>query len=271
MLNGQTEFIEKYDEVISELAARGYRVATLDWRGQGGSRRELPDLRKVHIRDFAQYDEDLSAFMDTVVRPLSERPPLALAHSMGAHILLRALHRQPAQLCAAVLSAPMISIATRGYNRWLARAICYVENLIGHEDKWVWGVADREPLAMRFSEQLVTSDEVRFRRTQEFIVRHPEIRASGPSWGWLEAAYRSMGLMQSPGFAKAITTPLLVCGAGRDRIVNTAATAAFATRLPNATYVKLDDSEHEILMENDSIRTRFWAAFDEFAAKHATF
>ena len=37
LLNGQTEFIEKYDEVIGELQGRGFAVATLDWRGQGGS------------------------------------------------------------------------------------------------------------------------------------------------------------------------------------------------------------------------------------------
>ena len=37
LLNGQTEFIEKYFEVIDELRGRGFAVATMDWRGQGGS------------------------------------------------------------------------------------------------------------------------------------------------------------------------------------------------------------------------------------------
>ena len=39
LLNGQTEFIEKYFEVIDELRGRGFAVATMDWRGQGGSSR----------------------------------------------------------------------------------------------------------------------------------------------------------------------------------------------------------------------------------------
>ncbi|MBU6474220.1 MAG: alpha/beta hydrolase, partial [Alphaproteobacteria bacterium] len=47
LLSGQTEFIEKYGEVIGELCARGFRVATLDWRGQGASRRALPDPLKA--------------------------------------------------------------------------------------------------------------------------------------------------------------------------------------------------------------------------------
>ena len=38
-------------------------------------------------------------------------------------------------------------------------------------------------------------------------------------------------------------------------------------RLPNARYVGLNDAEHEILMERDSIRAQFWAAFDGFVAE----
>lgn len=269
LLSGQTEFIEKYGEVIGELQARGFRVATLDWRGQGGSRRDLANPLKAHIRDFAQYDEDLTAFMDMVVRPMGERAPIALAHSMGGHILLRALHEKPKRFAAAVLSAPMIDFLTRGYPRPIARAACYAHNLFGQGDEWVWGMDGRDPLMMSFADQLVTSDTARFQRTQDFLAQHPEIRLAGPTWGWLEAAYRSIARMSAPGHAEKITTPVLSCGAGKDRIVDTSATAAFAKRLPNGTYLELADSEHEILMENDSIRARFWAAFDEFVGKYA--
>src|SRR5579872_7265056 len=71
LLNGQTEFIEKYFEVIDELRGRGFCVVTFDWRGQGGSDRLLPDRRKSHIDDFAAYDQDLDAVMRQVVNPLS--------------------------------------------------------------------------------------------------------------------------------------------------------------------------------------------------------
>src|SRR3954451_4733110 len=47
LLHGQTEFIEKYLEVIGELWARGFTVATMDWRGQGGSVRSLPNPLKA--------------------------------------------------------------------------------------------------------------------------------------------------------------------------------------------------------------------------------
>ena len=269
LLHGQTEFIEKYLEVIGELGARGFTVATMDWRGQGGSARLLDNHLKVHIDDFATYDSDLQIFLDKVVRNLSDKPPVALAHSMGAHILLRTLHSHPDAFAAAVLTAPMQAVQTRGYSPKTARRVCRLENMFGQQAQWVFGMKERDPLKMTFADQLVTSDPLRFARTQAFLRSHPDLRLAGPTWGWLEAAYRSMEAMEAPGYIEAITTPLLVFGAGRDRIVETAAVQALAARLPNVRYEELQDAEHEILMENNSIRARFWAAFDAFIQSYA--
>src|SRR5205085_3158379 len=116
LLNGQTEFIEKYFEVIDELRGRGFAVATMDWRGQGGSTRMTEDSRKSFVGDFSEYDEDLDTLMNWIVRPMlaGGEKPVALAHSMGAHNLLRLLVRKPASFAAGVLSAPMIGISFRG-------------------------------------------------------------------------------------------------------------------------------------------------------------
>jgi len=264
LLSGQTEFIEKYQEVIGELNERGFTVAAFDWRGQGGSDRLLPNRLKAHIGDFAQYDDDLASFLDQVVKPISPSPPSALAHSMGGHVLLRALHRDPAQFSGAAFSAPMIAFSARGFPTWLARGLTALENLIGRSDRFALGMAARDPFLITFDTQLVTTDRARFALAQEFLKEHPDLRLAGPTWGWLEAAYRSVAAMPAPGYAEKIATPILICGAGHDRIVDIAATRAFAKRLPNCTYLELE-SEHEILMETDSIRARFWAAFDEFS------
>jgi lysophospholipase len=270
LLDGHTEFIEKYGEVVEELAVRGFAGAILDWRGQGGSKRALDDPLKAHVTGFAEYDSDLRVFTDEVVEPLTNihGPPLALAHSMGAHILLRALHGNPQMFAAAVLIAPMLRLETQGYPDALVRAISSAHNHLGLSQAWVWGMQDRDPLRSRFEDNRVTSDRERFSRTQNLLTNNPALRLAGPSWGWLDAAYRSMAIMRRPGFAESITTPCLVFGAGRDRIVSTAAVRDFARRLPRGTYVELADAEHEILMENDSIRARFWSAFDAFAGNY---
>lgn len=267
LLGGQTEFLEKYEEVIGELAARGFAGAWLDWRGQGGSERPLSDPLKAHVADFAQYDDDLAVFLTEVVQPISATPPLALAHSMGAHILLRTLRARPRSFAGAVMTAPMLRADTRGFPSWLARIVCRTHNLTGGSERWVWGFGGRDPLELRFEDNVVTSDRRRFQRTKAVLGSDPAIRLGGPTWGWLEAALRSMRGVMAPGFAEAIVTPCLLFGAGRDRVVKTAAIREFTRRLPCGTYVEIPEARHEVLMEADAIRDIFWEAFDRFAER----
>ena len=86
---GRGEFIEKYFEVVAELRRRGFAVAVMDWRGQGGSDRLLDHPRKGHVEDFAEYDRDLRQFMKEIVLPDCPPPYTALGHSMGGAILMR--------------------------------------------------------------------------------------------------------------------------------------------------------------------------------------
>ena len=264
LLHGQTEFIEKYEEVIGELRGRGFAVATFDWPGQGGSYRLLDNPLKAHIDDFSTYDQALWAFYDQVVKPISDKPPMSLAHSMGGHILLRALHDKPNVFSRAVLSAPMLRALTRGYPAWLARAACAFENMIGAKDEWVWGMDARDPHLITFDTQLVTSDRARFQRAQDLAFAHPELRLAGPTWGWLEAAYRTMATVMTPAYAAAISTPILMIGAGKDRIVDVTAEREFARWLPHDQCIEFPDAEHEIMMESDPVRAEFWNAFDAF-------
>jgi len=264
LLSGQTEFIEKYFEVIAELNARGFVVASFDWRGQGGSARALADPLKAHVGDFAEYDDDLASFLDQVVMPISTAAPLVLGHSLGGHMALRALHDRPGLFRAAALTAPMIDVSTRGYPRFLARAVTAAYCSFGCDREFAWGMAKHDPLKIDFDTQLCTSDVKRYARTQDILLAYPDIRLAGPTWGWISAATRSMRKVKRRGYAAAIKTPVLIAGAGRDRIVLKEAGREFAAHLPNGKYVELEDSEHEILMEKDSIRARFWQEFDTF-------
>jgi len=268
LLHGQTEFIEKYLEVIGELNARGFTVATFDWPGQGGSYRLLPDVLKAHIGDFREYENALWLFMDQIVKPLGGKPPVILAHSMGGHMALRALHDRPNTFRCAVLTAPMLRALTRGYPRWLANLMCRMQNLLGKCTDWIWGMHLRDPYFVTFDTQLVTTDRARYQRTQDFLKDHPDLRLAGPTWGWLQAATRSMAEVMAPGYAQAISTPVLLCAAGKDRIVNVTAEYEFVAHLPHGELLDLKDAEHEILMESDPIRARFWQACDTFVGKY---
>lgn len=47
LFGGRGEFIEKYFETITDLRRRGFAVAIMDWRGQGGSDRLLKNPAKA--------------------------------------------------------------------------------------------------------------------------------------------------------------------------------------------------------------------------------
>ena len=273
VLNGHTEFLEKYGEVAAELSARGFEVISLDWRGQGASERRVYGNRAGHVGHFEEYDLDLSALMLQMVEPLQrslERPlpVMALGHSMGGHILLRYLHDHPRRFTCAVLSAPMLEINTGRHSVTLVAFLTSLINLYRPSKRFVFGLEDRDPLELRFEDNVVTSDRGRFERNQSLLRQQPFLRINGPTFGWLGAAFRSMRRMRKKAYAEDIATPLLVFGAGNDRVVHSDAIRSFCQSLPNARYVEIEGAKHEILMERDDIRARFWHEFDTFVDLH---
>jgi len=86
---GRTEPIEKYYEFIGECLDRGFVVLAHDWRGQGLSKRELPDPLKGHARGFRPYLDDFRALLETYEDRLP-KPWIAVGHSMGGCLTLLA-------------------------------------------------------------------------------------------------------------------------------------------------------------------------------------
>lgn len=69
VFTGRSEQIEKYFETVQELRDRGFAVAMVDWRGQGGSARGLSDPRKGYVQHFSDFETDVEAFYRQVVLP----------------------------------------------------------------------------------------------------------------------------------------------------------------------------------------------------------
>jgi lysophospholipase len=110
LFTGRAEFIEKYFETVRDLRSRGFAVAMIDWRGQGLSERALSNPLRGYVRTFDDYSVDLATFVQDVVLPDCPPPVFALAHSMGASILLRAAHEGHRWFDRMVLLAPMIGL-----------------------------------------------------------------------------------------------------------------------------------------------------------------
>ncbi len=266
VFTGRSEFIEKYFEVIDDLRRRGFAVAIMDWRGQGGSYRALSNPRKGWVRDFSEYDKDLACFMQQVVLPNLPTPYFALAHSMGGHIMLRNASSPNCWFERIVLSAPMLRFhdSKVGIPQTWASAYARFGSLCGFSRSYVKGGSDEGDEPVHYEGNHLTTDRDRFQRNRALIEAVPQLRLGSATIGWLNAAYRSMAMLNEPFYAGSITVPLLIFIAGSDTIVDSRTTETFASRLKVGTSIMLPLARHEIFQEVDEIRGRVWAAFDAY-------
>ncbi len=264
ILPGRGEFIEKYSETISDLRRRGFTVAIFDWRGQGGSDRELANARKGHVSDFGEYDEDLLSFVKQVLLPDCPAPFFALSHSMGAHILLRNTAFESCQFERVVMVAPMLKLKQLPVSERLARLFVETASIAGFLDAYVPGGSDLAREEMPFDGNLLTSDKVRYERVQKVLEAAPWLGTGWPTNGWLYAAFRSMRELSSPDFPGRIKVPVLMLSAANDQIVSSEAIQSFAARARMCRLTDIPGARHEIMQERQIFREEFWAAFDKF-------
>lgn len=264
LLNGRTEFIEKYFEVIGELIQRGFAVASLDWRGQGLSHRALGDQHCGHIDDFATFDRDLGVFLEQIVKPSLPWPLIGLGHSMGGNLLMRLLGREPGLLTCAAFSAPMLGIRFPNALMGMAAALAaHAAVAFGKAESYVPGGGPDMMEGATFAENIVTHDERRFLRTMGILEAEPDLKLGSPSYGWFKAALASCKEVTRPAYLGGISIPVLIAVAGEDVLVDNAAVKRAADLLPDCRFLEIAGARHEILMEKDAVRARFWEAFDQ--------
>ncbi len=272
LLSGRTEFMEKYEETIGDLLERGFGVYSFDWRGQGLSTRMLPGRRcryRGYIDGYDVYFQDLHQFMEEIVLPGAYKPLICMGHSMGGHIALHYLRDHPGCFDQAVLLSPMVDIMAppvpipfiRFLTRWAIRRGCGHLYAFGEKD-----YCSRNRTTFR--RNVVTTDCRRYLAETEAVSLNPDLGLGGVTYGWLQASFDAIDRLHSDGFAETIRTPVLMVTAGDDRVVPVAAQQAYAAALPDCQFKLIPNAYHEILMEKDVIRNRFWSFFDAFVQKN---
>lgn len=273
LLNGRTEFMERWHETVADLRHRGFAVWSLDWRGQGGSSRLLPNGSVNHVPDFNDHLDDLDALLDHHILPqrtgrpqVAPGPLVLLGHSMGGHLGALALARRPELFTRAVLTAPMIGVrrppgVPQPLLRGLVRLACLRPGLHG---RYAPGTPRAPDLRRPVERSVLTSCAERHAVDQALQRGNPHLVTGGASWGWLRAAMDSIALLQRPATAARITMPVLLLLAGSDTLVDNAAARRWARRLPHGEVVELPGARHELLREHDRHRAQAWAAVDGF-------
>jgi lysophospholipase len=263
ILQGRGEFIEKYFETVRDLRARGFAVATFDWRGQGLSQRLLSDPRKGHVGRFSDYETDLDAFMREVALPDCPPPYYAVGHSMGAAVLIRIAHAGRRWFDRMVLSAPLIRIGVRPMTR-AARLTARVMRLAGLGGAYIPGGGPTVMEMRPFIGNRLTSDPVRYARNVAVLEAEPALGIGSPTMAWADAIFGVTREFADPAYAGAIRQPMVLVAAGRDEVVSTAAIEQFARHLRAGSHLIVAGAKHELLMEQDRYRNQFLAAFDAF-------
>ena len=263
VFTGRSEQIEKYFETVQELRDRGFAVAMVDWRGQGGSARGLSDPRKGYVQHFSDFETDVEAFYRQVVLPDCPPPFFALAHSMGGAVMLRVAHAGKQWFDRIVLSAPMIDLPRRTTS-WPVRALLLAMRLAGQGGRYVPGGSDALVGTAPFADNPLTSDPVRYARNAAIIEEDPSVGLAAPTVAWADTAFRAMHGFRATHYPSQIRQPILMMAAGSDTIVSTPAIEEFAYHLRGGSHLVIPGSRHEILQEQDRYRAQFWAAFDAF-------
>ena len=265
MVGGFSECIEKYFETIGDLAARGFSVWCLDWRGQGGSERPKRLPSRPRTRHFDRDAGELASFTEKLTT--ARRPRLLIGHSMGGAVALLCLRRYPGLFDAAVLSAPMLGLRTAGLPPAIMRCITGVVRATGLGICFLPGASrwrpDRTPSPER---SRVSNDPERCRLQYAWFSAHTALRVDAPTWGWLDASLRLVARMAKKEFLAGIDTPILLASAGVETFLRPETHRRAARLLPDCTLVEFPDSKHEPFLERDAIRDRWFAAIDHFIA-----
>lgn len=263
VLQGRSEFIEKFGEVFARLLARGFAVASLDWRGQGGAAHQLRNARKGHVEDFEDYLLDLDALIAEARRRAMPEPYGLLAHSTGGTIALMALVRADSPFRRAVLTSPLVGIAGAG-GKLPARLLARLLSSIGLSSAFVPTGGPKSGFEKPFEGNPFTSDPARYAQVAQWLAAEPRLGIGDPTIGWVDAAFEAMGSFAEDDFGQTNRTPILMTIAGDDMVVDSQASAALAHRMRATSAIILRGARHEILMERDAIQAEFWAAFDAF-------
>jgi lysophospholipase len=255
---GRGDFIEKYLEPMAHWHGRSWAVTGFDWRGQGGSR---GDIEGGHLDSLDPLVGDLAALLGELRE--GPRPHVAIGHSMGGHVLLRALAERKAKLDAAVLVAPMLMINSAPLPAFAAWWTAAAMSALGWRHQPAWQQRSTPPRTGSSRQAFLTSCRDRYQDELWWWEREPGFNLGAPSWGWLDAAYRSCAAL-SDAKLRGVETPLLLLGTETDRLVSAAAIRRAARLMPKAELRMFERAGHEILREADEVRLQALAAIDAF-------
>ena len=248
---GRTECIEKYGRISARLAQEGFATLCIDWRGQGLSDRLSDNPILGHVRKFKDYQLDVQVALDAARDHGLPEPFHLLAHSMGGAIGLRAL-LEGMPVHSVAFSAPMWGIPTSTQKKWIGRHFGWLFVWLGLGEVIAPGT-DKTPylLNAEFPGNLLTTDPDEFAYMVRQVVEIRELGIAGPSLNWVREAICESHWFESQSLPDL---PVTIGYGSNERVVPTEEICTIGERWSGANLIKVQDAEHEILMESPDKR-----------------
>ncbi|OSP55271.1 alpha/beta fold hydrolase [Pseudoruegeria sp. SK021] len=265
LLQGRTEYLEKYGRVARRFADLGYGMVSVDFRGQGLSDRPLPDAQIGHVSRFADYQQDVAELVAFAQAEAMPRPWFLLAHSLGGAIGLRAL-RNKLDVAAAVFSAPMWGINVPSALRPLTYGLGWIAHT-GQLNAWITPGMSRKVYAATAdpSANLLTHDPEGLAYMQAHLTADPALGLGAPSLAWV---YQAMMECRSLRHSPSPPVPSLTFLPTGDKVVSQHVVRSMIARWPNARLVDIPDGAHETMMETAARQDLFFSSSAEFFNAH---
>ncbi|MHA6690665.1 alpha/beta fold hydrolase [Devosia sp. A449] len=269
LVQGRTEFIEKYFETIEDFRRRGFSVATFDWRGQGGSDRLIGNPRLGYVDRFEDYGTDLASFHRDILLPDCPPPFYLVGHSMGGLASLFAGINDRMMFDRIFLSSPMVALDRQPLSMKGMARVTATLSFLGLGQLPISRKADQPVSDANFPNNPLTGDLIRYMRSVDVIRARPGLEITAPTIRWAASAFGAMAEAGEDNFPARIRVPLLILAGARDEVVSTPATEQLGLRMRTGRHVVIPGARHELFVETDNIRGQLFAAFDAFITEQS--
>lgn len=264
---GYTATMSMYGEHVDMLARRGYHVVGIDMRGQGGSERHRPKQpEKLWVDDFADYSDDLAAFLKTRSRA-DEQPVIVMGMSFGGHVAVRMAGDYPGLVDGLALMAPAIEPKAGEMSFEQAKNLMNWARRLGKSKRYLQGNDNWTPFREDLSEaniELCASNPKRLPNRDVVFTRNPAERVGGVTAQWGAEFFESSDYIRTEGYLETIDVPVMMVSAEVDYFVATVVNQkACDNRFPNCQRLDLKGAGHCLLQESDAHLEEMFDGLDE--------
>ena len=261
LMNGRTDYIEKYNQVIENLLKRKYSVITLDWRGQGLSQRPRGRHDIGHIENFFEYQNDLEIVLESLDDKIHSTNRVLFAQGMGGCIGLRSLLRG-LKVTSAIFCSPMWGLSIPILPQTLIPTIGNIIVSMGLGMlKIPYNKDGLSLLNKKFSENVMTNNLAEFERTVKNLLFDKRFGVGSPTVSWITAATVEMTKLSK---MPPPEVPQLVLLGEKDNVVSPEPIINRIARSPKGELAIIPNSFHEILFDSEEVQNLAWQKIDEF-------